>query len=86
MSQSTCLPIATTTSRSIIDLPIRSIVLNQLPLLYLEPTLDGENDLVDIRASLNSIARGDRDEALRNFARLEIPYPFTSTPLRYTLR
>ena len=53
---------------STIDLPAGSVLRNQLPLLYLEPTLNGDNDQADVRAFLSSIVRGKRDEALRSFA------------------
>jgi len=57
------------TPHSAIDLPARSTLTNQLPLLYLEPTPVMDDAQSDIRMFLSSILRGERDTTLRSFAR-----------------
>ncbi|GAB3219956.1 glycosyltransferase family 2 protein [Spirosoma arcticum] len=57
------------TSGSTIEIPVRSNLTNQLPLLYLEPTgLRGGLE-TDMRAFLMSILNGERDAALDRFVR-----------------
>jgi cellulose synthase (UDP-forming) len=54
-------------ARSIIPLPPKLDVLNQLPLLYIEPANMESGSEMAVRAFLLSIIRGERDAALHRF-------------------
>lgn len=55
-------------SHTLIALPTQPELLNQIPLLYIEPTGLATNPANHIRGFLNSILRGERDIALSQFA------------------